>query len=56
MPPLWAVCETMSLGGLSKWIAATRDNTVKKKVAVTLGLPNAAPLEGVLQTLSLIHI
>ena len=55
MPPLWAVCETMSLGGLSKWIAATRDNTVKKKVAVTLGLPNAAPLEGVLQTLTYVR-
>lgn len=55
MPPLWAVCETMSLGGLSKWVAATKDNTVKKKVAVTLGLPNAAPLEAVLQTFTYVR-
>lgn len=53
MPPLWAVCETMTLGQLSMWFALTKDLTIRKAVAKDVGLPTHDVLEGVLQVLSL---
>jgi abortive infection bacteriophage resistance protein len=55
MPPLWAVCETMTLGALSKWVKATRDNSVKQGVARSLNLPTVEILDGVLEALSLVR-
>ena len=55
IPPLWAVAETMSFGGLSKWVTATKNNAVKKRVAISMGLPNSAQLEGVLEALTYVR-
>lgn len=55
MPPLWAVTETMTLGDLSKWYAATKDLKVKDGVAKDLGLPSREVLESALQVFSLVR-
>jgi len=55
MPPLWAVTETMTLGDLSKWYAATRDLRVKDGVAKDLGLPSREVLESALQVFALVR-
>ena len=55
MPPLWSVCETMTLGALSKWVKSTKDNTVKQYVARSLNLPAIEILDGVLEALALVR-
>lgn len=35
-PPLWAATELMTMGELSKWVKATKDNTVKSAVAIDI--------------------
>ena len=55
LPPLWVVTELMTFGELSKWVAATRDPSVKTAVAADLGLPTREALEGTLQLLSYIR-
>jgi abortive infection bacteriophage resistance protein len=52
LPPIWAVVETMSLGGLSRWIANTSDNQVKREVAKALGMPTIEIFEQVLHALT----
>ena len=52
LPPIWAVVETMTLGGLSRWIASTNDNQVKLEVARMLGMPTIEILEQVLHALT----
>ena len=52
LPPIWAVVETMTLGCLSRWIASTSDNQVKREVAKTLGMPTIEILEQVLHALT----
>lgn len=52
LPPIWAVVETMTLGGLSRWIASTSDNQVKREVAKALGMPTIEILEQVLHALT----
>lgn len=52
LPPIWAVVETMTLGGLSRWIASTNDNQVKREVAKMLGMPTIEILEQVLHVLT----
>jgi len=52
LPPIWAVVETMTLGALSRWIASTGDNQVKREVAKTLGMPTIEILEQVLHALT----
>ena len=52
LPPIWAVVETMTLGGLSRWIASTSDNQVKREVARALGMPTIEILEQVLHALT----
>jgi abortive infection bacteriophage resistance protein len=52
LPPIWAVVETMTLGGLSRWIASTNDNQVKREVAKALGMPTIEILEQVLHALT----
>jgi abortive infection bacteriophage resistance protein len=42
----------MTLGGLSRWIASTNDNQVKREVAKTLGMPTIEILEQVLHALT----
>ncbi len=54
-PPLWAATELMTLGELSKWFQASRDNSIKSKVGQELGLPTKEIIEGVLQTLSYVR-
>ena len=51
LPPLWAVTETFTMGQLSKWVAATKENSVVSGVASDLGLPTRETLEGVLHVL-----
>ncbi len=55
MPPLWSVCETMTLGALSKWVKSTKDNSVKQSVARSLNLPTVEILDGVLEALALVR-
>lgn len=52
LPPIWAMVETMTLGGLSRWIASTNDNQVKQEVAKMLGMPTIEILEQVLHALT----
>lgn len=52
LPPIWAMVETMTLGGLSRWIASTNDNQVKREVAKMLGMPTIEILEQVLHALT----
>ncbi len=55
LPPLWQVTELMTLGEISMWIKATRDNRLKDAVARDLGLPNRETLEGTLQLLAYVR-
>ncbi len=55
MPPLWAVTELMSLGEMSMWYAATRDQNVRDAVARDLGLPTREVCDGVLQSISYVR-
>ncbi len=52
LPPIWAIVETMSLGGLSRWIASTNDKEVKREIAKALGMPTIEILEQVLHALT----
>lgn len=54
-PPLWAATELMTLGELSKWFQATKDNSIKSQVGRDLGLPTKEIVEGVLQVLSYVR-
>lgn len=53
MPPLWVVSETFTLGQLSLWFAATKDQAVRKGVSKDLGLPSEEVLASVLQLMAL---
>lgn len=55
LPPLWQVTELMTLGEISMWVKATKDNKIKDVVARDLGLPNKETLESTLQLLSYIR-
>lgn len=55
LPPLWQVTELMTLGEISMWVKATKDNRMKDTVARDLGLPNKETLEGTLQLLSYVR-
>jgi len=35
LPPIWAICEIMSLGSLSRWFQNLKPNPVRKKIAKT---------------------
>ncbi|MFU1479686.1 Abi family protein [Roseovarius sp. C7] len=52
-PPLWSATELMTLGELSKWFQATKDNSIKSRVGRDLGLPTKEIVEGTLQVLAL---
>ncbi len=54
-PPLWAATELMTLGELSKWFQATRDNALKSAIGHDLGLPTREIVEGVLQVLAYVR-
>lgn len=54
-PPLWSATELMTLGELSKWFQATKDNSIKSQVGHDLGLPTKEIVEGTLQALSYIR-
>lgn len=54
-PPLWSATELMTLGELSKWFQATKDNSIKSHVGRDLGLPTKEIVEGVLQALSYVR-
>lgn len=55
LPPLWAVCQTMSFTELSTWYARTSDNSIKDQVAYDLGMPSKEVMEGTLETLSYVR-
>ncbi len=55
LPPLWQITELMTLGEISMWVKATKDNNMKDAVAKDLGLPNKETLEGTLQLLSYVR-
>lgn len=55
LPPLWACTELMTMGELSRWIEATQDTGLKKKLAQDLGLPSANTLSGTLHALSFVR-
>lgn len=52
LPPIWAVVETMTLGGLSRWFKNTSDTAAKKEVAQAFNMPTIEVLEHVLHTLT----
>jgi abortive infection bacteriophage resistance protein len=54
-PPLWASTELMTMGELSKWVQATKDNSIKSAVARDIGLPTRETLEGTLQVFAYIR-
>ena len=39
LPPIWAICEVMSLGLLSRWYSSLKKPKIKKLVAKPYGLP-----------------
>lgn len=41
-PPLWVLCETLSLGDLSKWIRSIRERKLRAAIAQPYGLHEAA--------------
>ena len=55
LPPLWAICQTMSFTELSTWYASTKDNKIKDEVALDLGLPTKEVMSGTLESLSYIR-
>jgi abortive infection bacteriophage resistance protein len=55
MPPLWVVTETMTLGALSRWVAATGDRSVRRHLADDLGLRTPEIVMSVLQVLSYVR-
>lgn len=55
LPPLWQITELMTLGEISMWVKATKDNRIKDAVARDLGIPNKETLEGTLQILSYVR-
>ena len=55
LPPLWQVTELMTLGEISMWVKATKDNRIKDRVARDIGLPNKETLEGTLQLLAYVR-
>ena len=55
LPPLWQITELMTLGEISMWVKATKDNRIKDAIARDIGLPNKETLEGTLQLLSYIR-
>lgn len=55
LPALWSVCETMTLGQLSMWVANTKDHAVKDAVAKDVGLPTKETVEGVLHHLAYVR-
>jgi abortive infection bacteriophage resistance protein len=55
LPPLWQITELMTLGEISMWVKATKDNNMKDAVAKDLGLPNKETMEGTLQLLSYVR-
>lgn len=55
LPPLWQITELMTLGEISMWVKATKDNRIKDAVARDLGLPNKETLEGTLQLLAYVR-
>jgi abortive infection bacteriophage resistance protein len=54
LPPIWATCEVMSLGSLSRWYAQLRPMATRKKIAVAYHLDEAV-LESFLHALTLIR-
>lgn len=52
LPPIWAVVETMTLGGLSRWFKNTDDTAAKKEVSQALRMPTIEVLEQVLHALT----
>lgn len=54
-PPLWASTELMTMGELSKWVQATKDNSIKSAVARDIGLPTRETLEGTLQVFAYVR-
>lgn len=42
LPPLWAVCEVMSLGTLSRWFTNLKPKNVRTAIARTYGLDEGA--------------
>lgn len=55
LPPIWAMVETLTMGQLSKWVANTKDNHLKKQIAKALGLPTVEIFESAMQCISLIR-
>lgn len=37
-PPIWALCEVLSLGDLSKWLRSIRDHKIRQRIAEPYGL------------------
>jgi len=54
-PPLWSATELMTLGELSKWFQATKNNSIKSQVGHDLGLPTKEIVEGTRQVLSYVR-
>lgn len=52
LPPIWAVVETMTLGGLSRWFKNNSDTAAKKEVAQAFNMPTIEVLEHVLHALT----
>lgn len=52
LPPIWAVVETMTLGGLSRWFKNTDDTAAKKEVAQAFNMPTIEVLEHILHALT----
>lgn len=41
-PPLWALCEALSLGGLSKWLRSIRRHALRAEIAEPYGIHETA--------------
>lgn len=41
-PPVWALCEVLSLGDLSKWLRSIREHRIRQEIADPYGLAEVA--------------
>jgi abortive infection bacteriophage resistance protein len=55
LPPIWAIAEIMSLGGLSRWFENTKDTSTKKAIALAFGMPTIEVIEGVFHALTYVR-
>ncbi|MEJ7746720.1 MAG: Abi family protein [Luteimonas sp.] len=53
-PPIWVLCETLSLGDLSKWLGAIKQHSMRQAIATPYGL-HETPLCSFIENLAYVR-